>query len=105
MIRILDWENIKPEEILNRDIRAEEDVSAAVDAVIADVRQNGDEALLRYTERFDGVKLTALEVTAEEMEEKAKEDLARRYEQARRWKEERQLTRNGAPPDATSGRS
>ncbi len=44
-------------------------------------------------------------LTAEEMEEKAKEDLARRYEQARRWKEERQLTRNGAPPDATSGRS
>ena len=44
-------------------------------------------------------------LTAEEMEKKAKEDLARRYEQARCWKEERQLTRNGAPPDATSGRS
>lgn len=68
MIRILDWENIKPEEILNRDIRAEEDVSAAVDAVIADVRQNGDEALVRYTERFDGVKLAALEVTAAEID-------------------------------------
>ena len=68
MIRILDWENIRPEEILNRDIRAEEDVSAAVDAVIADVRENGDEALLRYTERFDGVKLTALEVTAAEID-------------------------------------
>ena len=68
MIRILDWENIKPEEILNRDIRAEEDVGAAVDAVIADVRQNGDGALLRYTERFDGVKLTALEVTAAEID-------------------------------------
>ena len=68
MIRILDWENIRPEEILNRDIRAEEDVSAAVDAVIADVRQHGDEALLRYTERFDGVKLTALEVTAAEID-------------------------------------
>lgn len=44
-------------------------------------------------------------LTAEEMEEKAKEDLARRYEQARRWKEERLLTRSDAPPDATSGRS
>ncbi len=64
MIRILDWNKIKPEEILNRDIRAEEDVSAAVDAVIADVRQRGDQALLEYTERFDGVKLAALEVTA-----------------------------------------
>ena len=68
MIRVLDWENIRPEEILNRDIRAEEDVSAAVDAVIADVRQHGDAALLRYTERFDGVKLTALEVTAAEID-------------------------------------
>lgn len=68
MIRILDWESIQPEEILNRDIRAEEDVSAAVDAVIADVRQHGDAALLRYTERFDGVKLTALEVTAAEID-------------------------------------
>ena len=68
MIRILDWESIQPEEILNRDIRAEEDVSAAVDAVIADVRKNGDAALLRYTERFDGVKLTALEVTAAEID-------------------------------------
>ena len=44
-------------------------------------------------------------LTAEEMEEKAKEDLARRYEQARRWKEERQLTRNGAGQDAIDGRS
>ena len=69
MIRILDWESIRPEEILNRDIRAEEDVGTAVDAVIADVRQNGDAALLRYTERFDGVKLTALEVTAAELDD------------------------------------
>lgn len=68
MIRILDWNKIKPEEILNRDIRAEEDVSAAVDAVIADVRQRGDQALLEYTERFDGVKLAALEVTAAELD-------------------------------------
>ena len=68
MIRILDWNKIKPEEILNRDIRAEEDVSAAVDAVIADVRQRGDQALLEYTERFDGVRLTALEVTAAEID-------------------------------------
>ena len=29
---------------------------------------NGDAALLRYTERFDGVSLTALEVTAAEMD-------------------------------------
>lgn len=68
MIRILDWNQIDPEEILNRDIRAEEDVGAAVDAVIAAVRQRGDRALLEYTERFDGVALTDLEVTAAEID-------------------------------------
>lgn len=68
MIRILDWNQIDPEEILNRDIRAEEDVGAAVDAVIAAVRQRGDRALLEYTERFDGVKLTDLEVTTAEID-------------------------------------
>ena len=68
MIRILDWKEIDPEEILNRDIRAEEDVGAAVDAVIADVRRRGDRALLEYTERFDGVKLADLEVTAAEID-------------------------------------
>ena len=32
------------------------------------VRQRGDQALLEYTERFDGVKLTDLEVTAAEID-------------------------------------
>ncbi len=68
MIRILDWDKIKPEEIFNRDIQAAEDVGAAVDAVIAAVRQEGDAALLRYTEQFDGVKLTARESTAAEID-------------------------------------
>ena len=44
-------------------------------------------------------------LTAEEMAEQAKEDLARRYEQARRWKEERLLTRNDADRDATDSRN
>ena len=66
MIRILDFNALRPQDILNRDIRAEEDVSAAVDAILADVRQNGDEALRRYAEKFNGVKLDRLEVTPEE---------------------------------------
>ena len=66
MIRILDFNVLRPQDILNRDIRAEEDVSAAVDAILADVRQNGDEALRRYAEKFNGVKLDRLEVTPEE---------------------------------------
>lgn len=44
-------------------------------------------------------------LTAEEMAEQAKEDLARRYEQARRWKEERLLTKPCAGRDAIYGHS
>ena len=67
MIPILKLEDLREEQILNRDIQAEENVSAAVDAVIANVRQNGDAALLEYTEKFDGVKLSDLRVSDEEI--------------------------------------
>ena len=66
MIRILDFNALRPQDILNRDIRTEEDVSAAVDAILADVRQNGDAALRRYAEKFNGAALDRLEVTPEE---------------------------------------
>ena len=68
MIRIFNFDSLSPEDILNRDIRAEEDVNAAVDAILADVRKRGDEALRGYTERFDGVKLENFQVTEEEVE-------------------------------------
>ena len=67
MIPILKLNDLSEEQILNRDIRAEENVSAAVDAVINDVRDRGDAALLDYTERFDGVKLNGLQVTDREI--------------------------------------
>ena len=67
MIPILKLKELTEEQILNRDIRAEENVSAAVDAVIDNVRKNGDAALLEYTERFDGVKLEELQVSDEEI--------------------------------------
>jgi len=66
MMRILEFDRLSPEEILNRDIQAEEDVSAAVDAVIADVRKRGDAALREYTGRFDGAEPEDLRVSAEE---------------------------------------
>ncbi len=68
MMRILDFDRLSPEEFLNRDIQAEEDVSAAVDAVIAEVRQRGDAALREYTRRFDGAELQDLWVSAEEFD-------------------------------------
>ena len=68
MIRICEFDKLSPEEILNRDIQAEEDVSTAVDAVLAEVKANGDAALYAYTERFDGVSLTDLQVSEAEMD-------------------------------------
>jgi len=46
-------------------------VVSIVEDVLKDVRENGDEAVLRYTEKFDGAKLTpeSMRVTKEEIEE------------------------------------
>ena len=38
MIKLYNFDELKPEEILNRDIRAEKNVEDVVDAIIADVR-------------------------------------------------------------------
>ena len=69
MIRIFDFDKVAPEEILNRDIRAEADVEAVVDGIIADVRRRGDEALRDYARRFDRAELDSLLVSREELEE------------------------------------
>ena len=43
------------------------DVGPVVADILADVKKNGDAALLRYTEKFDGAKLDSLLVTQEEV--------------------------------------
>ena len=69
MIRILNFDSVAPEEILNRDIRAEADVESVVDAIIADVRARGDEALRDYAKKFDRAELGDLLVSQGEIEE------------------------------------
>ena len=71
MIRCYDFETITPEQILNRDLRAEQSVEAVVDAIIADVRARGDAALVDYAAKFDGAALTeeTLQVTQAEIDE------------------------------------
>lgn len=44
-------------------------LTATVQEVLNDVKANGDDAVKRYEERFDHVKLSSLAVTPEEMEE------------------------------------
>ena len=68
MIPILQFDRLAPENILNRDIQAEEDVSAAVDAVLAAVKAKGDAALKAYTKQFNGVELEDLQVSEAELD-------------------------------------
>ena len=68
MMRIYELETLAPEEILNRDIRAEAEVDAAVDAILEDVRLHGDGALRRYTRELDGAELGSLQVSGAELD-------------------------------------
>ena len=69
MIKLYNFDELKPEEILNRDIRAEKNVEDVVDAIIADVRARGDDALKDYTLKFDGATIENLQVTQAEIDE------------------------------------
>ena len=62
MIRILEFSKVRPEEILNRAIQTETEVDEIVAGILADVRENGDAALRKYAEKFDGAALDSLEV-------------------------------------------
>lgn len=56
-------------QLMQRGITDTSAVRETVAAVLADVRRRGDQALLEYEERFDGVTLTSLRVSEAEMAE------------------------------------
>lgn len=68
MIPIFEFDSLSREELLARSAPESEDVGAAVDAILADVRENGDAALRRCEARFDGAELAELEVPREELD-------------------------------------
>jgi histidinol dehydrogenase len=68
MIKLLDYANIKESAIFNRAPVDYTGVEATVKEIIAAVQKEGDAALLRYEEQFDGAKLQSLKVTEAEME-------------------------------------
>ena len=68
MIRILPYSETNLLQIFAR-VTPEIDVQGIVKQIIQEVIARGDAALFEYCERFDKAKLTALEVTAEEIEE------------------------------------
>ena len=68
MIRIYKYGQVADKDIFARAVPAV-DVEAIVTQIIADVVKRGDEALLHYCEKFDRAKLTALQVTRQEIDE------------------------------------
>lgn len=67
MIKILKVGQVTAQEIFARTEPAV-NVESIVADIIADVRENGDRALLAYCEKFDGAKLSALQVTKQELD-------------------------------------
>ena len=67
MIRILPYSETNFDQIFSR-VEPKVDVAQIVSEIISNVRQNGDQALFEYCERFDRVKLETLEVSAEELD-------------------------------------
>lgn len=68
MIKILKYEEVSYEEIFSRNDPTA-NVTDTVKEIIDNVRKNGDKALYAYSERFDGARLSSLEVSEAEMAE------------------------------------
>lgn len=68
MIQLFEFDKVPTSEILTRGILGEENVDAAVDAVLAAVRAEGDAALRSYEKQFDGAELDNLFVTEAELD-------------------------------------
>ena len=68
MIRILKYGEVAMEDIFAR-VEPAVNVEDIVAEIIADVRKNGDKALLAYCEKFDKCRLESLQVTQQEIDE------------------------------------
>ena len=64
--------------LLSRDVGIQ-DILPAVNEIVMEVGSKGDEALFRYTEKFDGAHLDDLRVTQEEIDELADRMLSGRH--------------------------
>ena len=68
MIKILKYGEVPNSEIFARSV-PKTDVAGTVAEIIKNVRENGDEALFEYCEKFDKAQLSSLAVTKEEIDE------------------------------------
>lgn len=70
MIKIIDTANVSDFTVFTREEEQKNaGVEKTVESIIADVRLNGDAALLRYSEKFDGCRLSTLKVSEDEINE------------------------------------
>lgn len=68
MIKIMKYGEVPNSEIFARSV-PKTDVAGTVAKIIKNVRENGDEALFEYCEKFDKAQLSSLAVTKEEIDE------------------------------------
>ena len=68
MIKIMKYGEVPNSEIFARSV-PKPDVAGTVAEIIKNVRENGDEALFEYCEKFDKAQLSSLAVTKEEIDE------------------------------------
>lgn len=66
IIRSSEYDTIKSE-ILSRSDLDYKDINITVEEIVKNVKENGDSAILEYTEKFDGAELDSMEVTADEI--------------------------------------
>ncbi len=71
MIKIYKFSEVEPGEVFAR-VDLKTNVEDIVSAIIENVKQNGDKAILEYTKKFDGADLKSLQVTDEEIENAVK---------------------------------
>lgn len=66
MIKIMKFSETAAKDVFARAVKSS-DVQKTVADIIANVKENGDKALLEYSEKFDGVRPNPLEVTDKEI--------------------------------------
>lgn len=112
MIRRVDLRNIDkiPQPVVPRAQIDVESVISVVKPIIEDVKKNGDEAVINWTEKFDGVKPSAIRVPQEVIDKAFSEmpsDVVDALEEAikRTKKVHQSQTRNGSTTQVVSGGS
>ena len=68
-MKLIKQTGLNIEKLYNRSrLARKKHIEEKVRAIIDDIRLNGDDAVLKYTRRFDGVKLTARQLKVDESE-------------------------------------